>query len=803
MGTLPRCLCLILTIWMAGSRPSAGLRNGSPESDRWWGTKDAQRIRSVIAQARASGDFSTLEQAAAEGSTLALRRNARLPAVRYLINLGGARIARFRYRAALEALSRARDLAESIGDREDAAAAALNLSSLYLEMSDAESALHYAEMARSESRGLRHPYFEHHLLGQLGKLYSLAGDRRAEAAFQNEIEAARAHGDLKEEARAWELLAGEWIKGRRLVDAERAFTEALRLRRLFYPADLPYSYADFGKLRLKQGSLREALHFTQLALDAENQIESTLPEFLLMHQRGEIFLALGQGSAALRDFRTAVNLAGQWRHEALPAVATLTATDVTLQKQVFQSFIETAAHQALREDDQALTNASFQALEENRAASLREALAMGEWRKKLPSRYSDVLAELRSEQVRRRGAGVHRNPEFERTRSELTGMEAETGIQAPENKVENFLSRESLTHFQRVLSTTDLFLSFHLGDSESYLWTVTRDAVRLHRLAPAARIRGAVQEFRQAVQAGAAGTTEAGIRLYDLLFGSLRPQDGGRRDWIMSGEDVLFEAPLAAVVEGKGSALKYLVERHSLRMVPGAWTLTPVRPMQAGGWLGVGDPIYNRADSRWLGQRAYLGWFASASTPVELSRLVGSDDELRASARSWGGNTVLLEGLDATREKFQAAIAAQPSVIHLATHVVTPAEQPEQALIAFGIDRSGEPQFLSTADVAAMHVPGAIVAMTGCSTGAGEIREGAGLLGLTRAWQLAGARAVIATLWPVEDSQGELFTDFYRYLRRTSAAEALRRSQMDMIASGTWRSSPRYWASYQLTGGEE
>jgi CHAT domain-containing protein len=102
-----------------------------------------------------------------------------------------------------------------------------------------------------------------------------------------------------------------------------------------------------------------------------------------------------------------------------------------------------------------------------------------------------------------------------------------------------------------------------------------------------------------------------------------------------------------------------------------------------------------------------------------------------------------------------------------------------------------------------LDVPGAVVAMTGCESGEGDIRAGAGLLGLTRAWQMAGARAVIATAWPVSDTNGELFAAFYRYLRNASPAEALRRSQVEMIHSGTWRSAPAYWASYQVTGGAE
>ena len=100
-----------------------------------------------------------------------------------------------------------------------------------------------------------------------------------------------------------------------------------------------------------------------------------------------------------------------------------------------------------------------------------------------------------------------------------------------------------------------------------------------------------------------------------------------------------------------------------------------------------------------------------------------------------------------------------------------------------------------------MRVPDALVVMTGCATGSGDARSGTGLLGLTRAWLMAGAAGVIATGWPVEDSAGGMFSQFYRYLHADGPAEALRLSQVEMIHSGTWQSSPSYWASYELTGG--
>src|SRR5262249_7749216 len=86
---------------------------------------------------------------------------------------------------------------------------------------------------------------------------------------------------------------------------------------------------------------------------------------------------------------------------------------------------------------------------------------------------------------------------------------------------------------------------------------------------------------------------------------------------------------------------------------------------------------------------------------------------------------------------------------------------------------------------------GELVALSACDTGRGPGAGGEGGLGLQRAFQLAGARAVVASLWKVPDEEThQLMREFYRRVwtaAPVSRAEALRQAQLWMLGNWTGR----------------
>lgn len=241
--------------------------------------------------------------------------------------------------------------------------------------------------------------------------------------------------------------------------------------------------------------------------------------------------------------------------------------------------------------------------------------------------------------------------------------------------------------------------------------------------------------------------------------------------------------PFAALHDGE----RHLIERVALVMQIGAARragvaaeLTPRRDWYLAG-LGV---------AREIPPHRPLAMVAD-----ELSRIVADPQE--GTAGIFPGRIHLDAAFDLTT--LATAVREHP-VVHVASHFVLAPAHPAQSYLLLGDGSTLTLDGLRDAAFAFDRVD--LMTLSACETamggGSGGEIEGIGALVCRQ-----GARAVLATLWPVADASTPLLMEgFYRACRSGAwKHDALRAAQCAMIAAGGETAHPYHWAGVILMGG--
>jgi CHAT domain-containing protein/tetratricopeptide (TPR) repeat protein len=124
-----------------------------------------------------------------------------------------------------------------------------------------------------------------------------------------------------------------------------------------------------------------------------------------------------------------------------------------------------------------------------------------------------------------------------------------------------------------------------------------------------------------------------------------------------------------------------------------------------------------------------------------------------------------------------------------------------------GSGPADEDGILTAEEVAGMPLDGVEWAvLSACDTGLGEIRPGEGVFGLRRAFQIAGARTVIMSLWSVGDEPTRRWMRTlyeYRLLQHLDTADAVRQASLTVLRERRVKglsTDPFYWGAFVAAG---
>jgi CHAT domain-containing protein len=390
--------------------------------------------------------------------------------------------------------------------------------------------------------------------------------------------------------------------------------------------------------------------------------------------------------------------------------------------------------------------------------------------------------------------------------------------------------------------------------------------VQVVDLGDAAAIDQAVSDLRDALVGAPAVIAERGEpaavdqvdqqlrQVAQLVLDPLLPLLRDATDVVVSPDASLWLVPWAALSLADGS---YAIERYTLRYVISGRDLVQRKQAKAqSAPLIVANPRYGlpprdvaQRTAQLAGDLARRGAarLSVDAIPTNWAELPATEAEAlaevpRIKALTGDDPRVCLQ-VDAIEAVVKAT--NRPRMLVLATHgyflpdqevkldeqggMLADGDRPKPALTVAGkplenpllrcglvfagantrnqrTDETADDGLLTGLEIVGMDLRGTeLVVLSACETGLGDVRNGEGVAGLRQAFQLAGAEAVVATLWQIPDKDTAIIMgDFFANLAAgQSKAEALRNAQLKRIAERRERNGaahPLFWAAFTLTG---
>ncbi|MFN2373245.1 MAG: CHAT domain-containing protein, partial [Cyclonatronaceae bacterium] len=308
------------------------------------------------------------------------------------------------------------------------------------------------------------------------------------------------------------------------------------------------------------------------------------------------------------------------------------------------------------------------------------------------------------------------------------------------------------------------FTSTHLigiafSATRSTHWTVEFDQ------APGAgSLASSITDFRSAIESGqpVAEINIPGAELAAMLIDPAGEVTDGMTNLIIVTDGPLSYLPFEALPRGDS----YLISEFNLKYAP-SMTVYSLLPEERTGYdrdmFILSNPDFGDPEE-------YSLFVNTPATRLPHTRIEADSVASRFSRVS------RYHGAGANEAVFRAQDLSRYRYLHLATHGVVNEQNPRMSgllLASAGHDNpNGYDAFLRVPEIHTLNLNADLVVLSACNTGLGQILKGEGVLGLQRAFFLAGTSSVMVSLWSVQDrSTASLMARFYRELHNLGDQE--------------------------------
>jgi CHAT domain-containing protein len=328
---------------------------------------------------------------------------------------------------------------------------------------------------------------------------------------------------------------------------------------------------------------------------------------------------------------------------------------------------------------------------------------------------------------------------------------------------------DDLLALQPQLPAGTTLIQYFPGEKSLYIQAMRREGLVVRELRVSRqRLFELVKEWRKSLEDPTVPPkTAVGEELYRALIEPVAEAVKGQEQILLLPTGELWYLPWESLPAGDGAPFG---RDHSLAY------------LSSGDLRALGQPAVHPA-----GEVVGLGAPVGADLPasqVEIEKLAS----LFPGTHALVGEQALLPALK--------TLAAQARILHFATHSKVDGKDWNASFLRLSDGA------LRISDIYGWKLPrGALVVLSSCQSGYGQEAPGREVASLARAFHFAGAGAVIASLWPVDDqATAALFAEFYQELARgASPGQALRGARNQLQRSSQW-SHPAFWSAFVLQG---
>ncbi len=665
----------------------------------------------------------------------------------------------------------------------------------------------------------------------------------AQTAYRHALDVAKAHDLVRQRAEALRGLGRcamakrDWNEARTLLDAARDELHRTngRVNESVVDAMLGDLESRLGRLDAARASYRQAL---ELAQQADNEAWQAVAHASLARVNEQA----GDLDGARREIEQAIALIESERSRI--NAPDLRTSYFGTKRAYYELYVDVLMQSDRREPSRAHAASALIVAEHARARELQEQLA---------ERAIDIAHDVDPALIAAQGAAEDRLHALAYQLSQTDAKDAagRATLQARIDEASRHLDEArgrirvanpryaELTHpaaldldeIQHTLIGADVdVLEYWLGDERSYLWVIAGDSLRAFTLPGRADIERATAALRERLLGPAQSAPS--IPMEQRAASDAAALDATRTSAAALADRVLPAAAraslkhdVAVVADGGLQGIPFAVlepardDAHAFVYLPSIGTLRGLRSLPrssapARSVAVLADPVFRADDERLGGQAAVAtdtdeALLLRAASEVGISnlpRLLHTREEAEAIA-SMADASAQWVALDfaANRDATLGARWQEYAIAHFATHALLNAQHPELSGIVLSLyDANGraEDGFLRVNDIYRLHVPADLVVLSVCDSAAGKSVGAEGASTLARAFFYAGARRVVASLWPVDDRASVAFMRaFYRALLQQGRRpqDALVDAQREMQRDARWR-APYYWSGYVLQG---